>query len=69
MGGNSLMGGNSSMGGNSLVRRDLAWGLEGHPFKKSMMWTDSWRMVVHMLGIAGVPLSKAPTPNTARWAP
>ena len=26
-----------------------------------MMWTSSWRMLVHILGIAEVPLSKAPT--------
>ena len=35
----------------------------------SMMWTGSWRMLVHILGIAKVSLSKAPAPNTARWAP
>ena len=52
----------------------LAWGLEGQRFKshsdqKSMTSTGSWRMLVHIMGIAEASLSKAPTPNTARWAP
>ena len=33
-----------------------------------MMWTSGWRVLVHILGIAEVSLSKAPTPNTAHWA-
>ena len=41
---------------NSSVPGDLAWGLEGRQVQvqKSMMWTSSWRMLVHILGIAEV---------------
>ena len=35
--------------------------------KKRLMWTGSWRVLVHILGIAKVLLSKAPAPNTAHW--
>ena len=53
---------------DSSVCRHLAWGLEGCRFKsysdqKRMMWTCSWRMLVHIVDNAEVPLRKALTPT------
>lgn len=50
-------------GGNSSVPGDLARGLEVCRFKshsdpKKYDVANSWRMLVHILGIAEVPLSK-----------